>query len=131
MLNGKNILVTGGTGSFGQAFCRYVLTHFKPNRLIVYSRDEFKQSLMQEEEIFQASCMRYFLVDIRDLQRLTKAMAGVDYVIHAAALKQVPAAEYNHNEFWTEKQANRNASIYFGKYYGVDWSIFEKDYPTK
>ena len=99
MLNGKNILVTGGTGSFGQAFCRYVLTHFKPNRLIVYSRDEFKQSLMQEEEIFQSPCMRYFLGDIRDLQRLTKAMAGVDYVIHAAALKQVPAAEYNPNEF--------------------------------
>ena len=99
MLNGKNILVTGGTGSFGQAFCRYVLTHFKPNRLIVFSRDEFKQSLMQEEPVFRNPCMRYFLGDIRDVQRLTKAMAGVDYVVHAAALKQVPAAEYNPNEF--------------------------------
>ena len=99
MLNGKSILVTGGTGSFGQAFCRYVLTHFKPARLIVYSRDEFKQSVMQEEPIFQHPSMRYFLGDIRDLQRLTKAMVGVDYVVHAAALKQVPAAEYNPNEF--------------------------------
>ena len=99
MLNGKNILITGGTGSFGQAFCRYVLKNFRPQRLIVYSRDEFKQSLMQEDPIFRDSCMRYFLGDIRDLQRLTKAMSGVDYVIHAAALKQVPAAEYNPNEF--------------------------------
>ena len=99
MLNGKNILITGGTGSFGQAFCRYVLKNFRPQRLIVYSRDEFKQSLMQEEPIFRDRCMRYFLGDIRDLQRLTKAMSGVDYVVHAAALKQVPAAEYNPNEF--------------------------------
>lgn len=99
MLTGKNILITGGTGSFGQAFCRYVLTHFTPKRLIVYSRDEFKQSLMQENPLFRHPSMRYFLGDIRDLSRLTKAMAGVDYVIHAAALKQVPAAEYNPNEF--------------------------------
>ena len=99
MLNGKNILITGGTGSFGQAFCRYVLKNFRPQRLIVYSRDEFKQSVMQEDPIFRDRCMRYFLGDIRDLQRLTKAMSGVDYVVHAAALKQVPAAEYNPNEF--------------------------------
>lgn len=99
MLNGKNILITGGTGSFGQAFCRYVLKHFRPQRLIVYSRDEFKQSVMQENPVFKHACMRYFLGDIRDLQRLTKAMSGVDYVVHAAALKQVPAAEYNPNEF--------------------------------
>lgn len=100
MLNGKNILITGGTGSFGQAFCKFVLQNFRPKRLIVYSRDEYKQSLMFEEnELFRNPCMRYFLGDIRDLQRLTKAMIGVDYVIHAAALKQVPAAEYNPNEF--------------------------------
>lgn len=99
MLNGKHILITGGTGSFGQAFCRYALKYFRPKRLIIYSRDEYKQACMHEDPVFQTSCMRFFLGDVRDQQRLVKAMSGVDYVIHAAALKQVPAAEYNPNEF--------------------------------
>ncbi len=93
MFNGKNILITGGTGSFGQLFIKTILQRFKPNRLIIYSRDELKQFEMQQ--IFNQSCMRYFLGDVRDLERLKLAMKGVDFVVHAAALKQVPAAEYN------------------------------------
>ena len=99
MLNDKHILITGGTGSFGKAFARYVLRNFKPKRLIIYSRDEYKQAKMMEEPIFKTPCMRFFLGDVRDYNRLTRAMIGVDYAIHAAALKQVPAAEYNPNEF--------------------------------
>lgn len=93
MLNNKSILVTGGTGSFGKQFIRSVLKHYHPRRLIVFSRDELKQFEMQQE--FNAPCMRYFLGDVRDCDRLQQAMRGVDYVVHAAALKQVPAAEYN------------------------------------
>jgi UDP-N-acetylglucosamine 4,6-dehydratase/5-epimerase len=93
MLNGKNVLITGGTGSFGRQYVRTILDSFRPKKLIVYSRDELKQSEMQQE--FDADCMRYFIGDVRDRDRLTLAMQGVDYVIHAAALKQVPAAEYN------------------------------------
>jgi UDP-N-acetylglucosamine 4,6-dehydratase len=93
MLNGKNILVTGGTGSFGRQFVRTILSRFKPTKLIVYSRDELKQSEMQQE--FDTDSMRYFIGDVRDRDRLILAMQGVDYVVHAAALKQVPAAEYN------------------------------------
>jgi UDP-N-acetylglucosamine 4,6-dehydratase len=93
MFNDKNILVTGGTGSFGHRFITTILKHYQPRRLIVFSRDELKQSEMQQ--IFQHSCMRFFLGDVRDTDRLTQAMRGVDYVVHAAALKQVPAAEYN------------------------------------
>ena len=95
-LNKSNILITGGTGSFGRAFVKSVLSKFKPNKLIVFSRDELKQSDMMLE--FPASkypCMRYFLGDIRDLERLKLAVQDVQYVVHAAALKQVPAAEYN------------------------------------
>ncbi|OYY95901.1 MAG: UDP-N-acetylglucosamine 4,6-dehydratase (inverting) [Hydrogenophilales bacterium 28-61-23] len=93
MFDDKSILVTGGTGSFGKLYIRTLLARYKPRRLIVYSRDELKQFEMQQE--FNASCMRYFIGDVRDGERLAQAMNGVDFVIHAAALKQVPAAEYN------------------------------------
>jgi len=93
MLNEKSILITGGTGSFGRQFVRSLLAGGAPRRLIVFSRDELKQYEMQQE--FGQPCMRYFLGDVRDSQRLTQAMREVDIVIHAAALKQVPAAEYN------------------------------------
>ncbi len=93
MFNDKAILITGGTGSFGRQYVKSLLQRFKPKRLIVYSRDELKQLEMQQD--IDAQCMRYFLGDVRDRERLTQAMNGVDYVIHAAALKQVPAAEYN------------------------------------
>jgi UDP-N-acetylglucosamine 4,6-dehydratase len=93
MFNDKSILVTGGTGSFGRKFIATVLERYKPRRLIVFSRDELKQFEMQQQ--FNAPCMRYFLGDVRDVSRLIQAMHDVDYVVHAAALKQVPAAEYN------------------------------------
>lgn len=92
-MNDKSVLVTGGTGSFGRQFVQTVLERWKPRRLIVFSRDELKQFEMQQE--FNAPCMRYFLGDVRDRDRLQQAMRAVDIVIHAAALKQVPAAEYN------------------------------------
>ncbi len=93
MFNNKSILITGGTGSFGKEYVKMLLGHYKPKRLIVYSRDELKQFEM--EKVFPEDCMRYFIGDVRDRDRLMQAMNGVDYVIHAAALKQVPAAEYN------------------------------------
>ena len=96
MFNGKSILITGGSGSFGQQYVRTILRAYQPKRLIVYSRDELKQYEMAQ--IFpdqKYPCMRYFIGDVRDQNRLIMAMRGVDYVIHAAALKQVPAAEYN------------------------------------
>jgi len=93
MLNGKNILITGGTGSFGKRFVKTILQKYKPNKIIIYSRDELKQFEMAQK--FNDSCMRYFIGDVRDLPRLTKAMDSVDYVVHAAALKHVPIAEYN------------------------------------
>ncbi len=93
MLNGKNILITGGTGSFGKQFVRTILKNYKPNKIIIYSRDELKQFEMAQ--IFNDSCMRYFIGDVRDLQRLQKAMNNVNFVVHAAALKHVPIAEYN------------------------------------
>lgn len=96
MLNGKSILVTGGTGSFGKRFIATLLERYSPARVVVYSRDELKQFEMSHLEPFAGQdCMRYFLGDVRDLPRLNMAMQGVDVVIHAAALKQVPAAEYN------------------------------------
>ncbi|GAB7022259.1 UDP-N-acetylglucosamine 4,6-dehydratase (inverting) [Salidesulfovibrio brasiliensis] len=100
MFNGKNILITGGTGSFGKAAIRIILQKYSPNKLIIFSRDELKQSEMREQ--FPASehpCLRFFLGDIRDRSRLEEAFDEVDFVIHAAALKQVPAAEYNPFEF--------------------------------
>ena len=99
MLNDKSILITGGTGSFGQKFVRSVLERYSPKRVIVYSRDELKQYEMKEHKDFQNSALRFFLGDVRDRERLYLAMRDVDFVIHAAALKQVPAAEYNPHEF--------------------------------
>lgn len=93
MLNGKSILITGGTGSFGKKFIEIVLKNYKPKRLIVYSRDELKQYEMAQ--IYNDKCMRYFLGDVRDAQRLESALKDVDICIHAAALKHVPIAEYN------------------------------------
>ena len=93
MFNGKSILITGGSGSFGKKCIKAILSKYKPERLIVYSRDELKQFEMQQH--YNAPCMRYFIGDVRDLNRLRQALEDVDYVIHAAALKQVPAAEYN------------------------------------
>jgi UDP-N-acetylglucosamine 4,6-dehydratase (inverting) len=96
MLDSQSILITGGTGSFGQHFVRRVLERYQPRKIIVFSRDELKQSEMQRMFPFvSGGVMRYFLGDVRDLPRLQTAMEGVDIVIHAAALKQVPAAEYN------------------------------------
>lgn len=94
-LNGKVILLTGGTGSFGRNFTKIVLNRFKPKKFIIFSRDEFKQHEMMK--LFPCSKyeIRYFLGDVRDKSRLYRAFEGVDYVIHAAALKQVPALEYN------------------------------------
>lgn len=93
MFDDKSILVTGGTGSFGKKFIRTVLERYKPRRVVVFSRDELKQYEMQQD--FNAPAMRYFIGDVRDKERVTQAMRGIDYVVHAAALKQVPAAEYN------------------------------------
>ena len=93
MLNNKTILITGGTGSFGKQFVKTILQRYQPKKIIIYSRDELKQFEMAQK--FNASCMRYFIGDVRDLHRLTKAMDEVDYVVHAAALKHVPIAEYN------------------------------------
>lgn len=98
MLNGKTILITGGTGSFGNHFTDYVLQHYKPKKIIIYSRDEFKQFQMRNRLMEHDAVMRYFIGDVRDGARLRRAFEGVDYVIHAAALKQVPACEYNPNE---------------------------------
>ena len=99
MFDNKTILITGGTGSFGKEFIRILLSKHTPRRIIVYSRDEWKQSEMQAEEHFNNRSLRFFLGDVRDKDRLTLAMRGVDFVVHAAALKQVPAAEYNPHEF--------------------------------
>lgn len=97
MFNDKNILVTGGTGSFGKRFIATLLERYSPNRVVVFSRDELKQFEMANLQPFQdhAKVLRYFIGDIRDLSRLERAMEGIDIVVHAAALKQVPAAEYN------------------------------------
>ena len=96
MLNGKNILITGGTGSFGRKATEFILKKAQPKRLIIFSRDELKQfEMAQVYPDSKYDCMRYFIGDVRDLERLRRAFRGVDYVIHAAALKQVPAAEYN------------------------------------
>ena len=93
MLNNKSVLITGGTGSFGRQYVRTILARYQPKRIVVYSRDELKQFEMQQE--FKSPQMRWFIGDVRDVARLRQAMRGIDYVIHAAALKQVPAAEYN------------------------------------
>ena len=93
MFNDKNILITGGTGSFGKHFIRRVSKDYKPNKIVVFSRDELKQFEMLDE--FNSSCMRFLLGDVRDRERLLEATRGIDIIIHAAALKQVHAAEFN------------------------------------
>lgn len=99
MLNGKTILVTGGTGSFGKKFTETVLTKYQPKKLIIFSRDEYKQYEMAKRFPYEKyPAIRYFLGDVRDRSRLYRAFEGVDYVVHAAALKQVPALEYNPTE---------------------------------
>ena len=100
MLNDKVILITGGTGSFGKKFLEMIFQKYNPKKVIIYSRDEYKQSVMQAEykDKIDMSKVRFFIGDVRDEDRLRMAMKGVDYVIHAAALKQVPACEYNPNE---------------------------------
>jgi len=93
VFNNKNILITGGTGSFGKKYTEIILKEYNPNKIIIYSRDEFKQYEMSQK--FNDKRMRYFIGDVRDKERLIKAMQDVDIVIHAAALKHVPVAEYN------------------------------------
>lgn len=98
ILNGSNILVTGGTGSFGKAFIRFALEHLNPRRLVIFSRDELKQYEVRQK-FKDDPRLRWFIGDIRDDKRLARALHGVDYVVHAAALKQVDTAEYNPFEF--------------------------------
>ena len=100
MLNAESrILLTGGTGSFGKAFVKKVLNNYKPKRLVVFSRDELKQyELAKEISESKFPCIRYFLGDVRDRNSLNQAMKDVNYVFHAAALKQVPTGEYNPSE---------------------------------
>ena len=95
MLDGKTILVTGGTGSFGNQFVKYVLENYNPKKIIIYSRDEYKQFIMRNKFKKYDEKLRYFIGDVRDRNRLYRAFEGVDYVVHAAALKQVPSCEYN------------------------------------
>jgi UDP-N-acetylglucosamine 4,6-dehydratase len=93
MFDGASILITGGTGSFGKKYTETLLSKYKPKKIIIFSRDELKQLEMQQS--LSSTCIRYFLGDVRDTDRLIQACNKVDYIIHAAALKQVPAAEYN------------------------------------
>lgn len=93
MFNDQVILITGGTGSFGKKYAKIILEKYKPKKIIILSRDELKQFEMQQT--YNDPCFRYFIGDVRDSDRMHEAMQGVDYVIHAAAMKQVPAAEYN------------------------------------
>ena len=97
MLKNKTILITGGTGSFRKTFIETILNNYSPKKIIIYSRDELKQFDMQQSEKYKKDkvLIRYFIGDVRDYHRLKMAMTGVDIVIHAAALKQVPAIEYN------------------------------------
>ncbi|MDR2547082.1 MAG: UDP-N-acetylglucosamine 4,6-dehydratase (inverting) [Lachnospiraceae bacterium] len=98
MLNEQTILITGGTGSFGKSFTRYLLSNCRPRKIIIYSRDEYKHYLMAEEFADHRDLLRFFIGDVRDGERLKRAFHGVDYVVHAAAMKQVVASEYNPNE---------------------------------
>ncbi len=99
MLNNVTILITGGTGSFGKMFSKMILNNYNPTKIIIYSRDEFKQDMMKKEfaSIYpdKLDKLRFFIGDVRDKDRLKRALNGVDYIIHAAAMKQVPACEYN------------------------------------
>ncbi len=98
MIDGKTILITGGTGSFGKCFVNYVLSKYNPRKVIIYSRDEYKQFHMANNFRDYAEKLRFFIGDVRDLERMRRAFKDVDYVVHAAALKQVPSCEYNPNE---------------------------------
>ena len=99
MFNDKTILITGGTGSFGKKFTERILTEYNPKKVVIYSRDEFKQDVMAKEFRLKypesSKKLRFFIGDVRDKERLYRAFKNVDYVIHAAAMKQVPACEYN------------------------------------
>ena len=99
MLNNATILITGGTGSFGKMFSKMILNNYNPTKIIIFSRDEFKQDMMKKEfaSIYpdKLDKLRFFIGDVRDKDRLKRALNGVDYIIHAAAMKQVPACEYN------------------------------------
>jgi len=95
MLDGKAILITGGTGSFGRLYVQTILKNYNPLRVVVFSRDETKQFEMQQQEEFQSPVMRFLVGDVRDYDRLRQALRGIDYVIHTAAIKQVATAEYN------------------------------------
>ena len=97
-MDNKTILITGGTGSFGKSFVKYALANYNPKKIIIYSRDEYKHFVMEKEFSEHLNRLRFFIGDVRDKERLRRAFYGVDYVIHAAALKQVPACEYNPNE---------------------------------
>ncbi|MBE9529026.1 MAG: SDR family NAD(P)-dependent oxidoreductase, partial [Proteobacteria bacterium] len=96
-LTGKSVLITGGTGSLGKRLVKKLLAEHRPKKIIILSRDELKQHEMALQ--FKDDSLRFFIGDVRDRERLNRAFNGVDYVIHAAALKQVPAAEYNPYEF--------------------------------
>jgi len=99
VFNDQTVLITGGTGSFGKKMLQYILENYKPKKVIIFSRDELKQfEMSQRWSMKKYPCMRYFLGDVRDKARLVRAFHKVDYVIHAAALKQVPSAEYNPDE---------------------------------
>lgn len=95
MLNNKTILITGGTGSFGNYFVNYILKYYEPKKIIIYSRDEYKQFNMADKFKEYKSILRFFIGDVRDKDRFERALNGVDYVVHAAAMKQVPTCEYN------------------------------------
>ncbi len=95
MLDNKTILITGGTGSFGNHFVDYILKNYQPKKIIIYSRDEYKQFVMADKYKEYEGILRFFIGDVRDKERLKRALKNVDYVVHAAALKQVPACEYN------------------------------------
>ena len=118
MFNNAHILITGGSGSFGTSMVRYILANYNPTRLIVYSRDEAKQYEMQRS--IQHPCLRFFIGDVRDLERLKIALRGVNYVIHAAALKHVPAAEYNPMECIKTNVLGANNVIDAAIYAGVE-----------
>lgn len=95
MLDDKTILITGGTGSFGNHFVDYILKNYQPKKIIIYSRDEYKQFVMANKYKEYEGILRFFIGDVRDKERLKRALKDVDYVVHAAAMKQVPACEYN------------------------------------
>lgn len=97
IFDNKSVLITGGTGSFGKKFTEIILAEYSPKKVIIYSRDEFKQLMMQKyfEKYESKGVLRFFIGDVRDKERLNRAMYGVDYLVHAAALKQIPAMEYN------------------------------------